>query len=122
MKKTGLPWQNLLHAWVIDLTNHELLFWYRVEYKNEDPKNPEQSLRTTIDTKPYTSIKLDLTSVEHDAGQATIPYLDIMEVTSKPPYPLVGVGLYHKKQPGYGGFLTLVLEGLNLGPYIDTDM
>lgn len=44
-------------------------------------------------------------SIENDAAQSTIPYIDAQEVTLEPPMPLSGVGLYYKAKKGSGGFV-----------------
>ncbi|KAH8414601.1 hypothetical protein KR215_009920 [Drosophila sulfurigaster] len=46
------------------------------------------------------------TGLEKDAGQTTIPFIDIQDVVSYPPVPLTGLGIYYKNSPGYGGFIA----------------
>ncbi|KAH8302666.1 hypothetical protein KR044_009323 [Drosophila immigrans] len=46
------------------------------------------------------------TGLEMDAGQSTIPFIDIQDVVSNPPVPLSGLGMYYKSSPGYGGFVA----------------
>ncbi|KAH8308952.1 hypothetical protein KR059_004149 [Drosophila kikkawai] len=45
-------------------------------------------------------------SREKDAAQNTVPFIDVQEVVPQPPVPLVGLGIYHKGRPGYGGFFA----------------
>lgn len=46
------------------------------------------------------------TSRYKDVSQTTIPFIDLQEVRPNPPVWLRGVGVYHKGQPGYGGFVA----------------
>ena len=41
-----------------------------------------------------------------DAAQTTVPFFDAQDVISIPPVPLAGIGLYHKMEPRYGGFIA----------------
>ncbi|XP_063980706.1 uncharacterized protein LOC135164366 [Diachasmimorpha longicaudata] len=83
-------------------------------------ENPVKSQQTKIDSKPYYYIDMDWTNYPKDAGQTTIPLLDAIPVYSTPFTPLSGVGLYHKREAGYGGFLTLVLEGVDKSRYVQS--
>lgn len=47
------------------------------------------------------------TDAEKDAGQTSIPYLDIQDVITTPPSPMVGIGMYYKGMEGFGGFIGL---------------
>ena len=47
------------------------------------------------------------TDFEKDAAQTTIPFLDIQPVTTAPPFPLSGAGIFHKGSEGSGGFVAL---------------
>lgn len=51
-------------------------------------------------------MKFTYTDMDKDGAQTTVPFIDIQEVTSKPPVPLSGVGIYHKGRDGFGGFLA----------------
>lgn len=44
-----------------------------------------------------------------DAAQTTVPFIDVQDVDSDPPVPLSGLGIYHKGQPSYGGFIGMRL-------------
>ena len=39
-------------------------------------------------------------------AQTTVPFMDIQPVRPNPAVWLHGVGIYHKGQPGYGGFIA----------------
>lgn len=51
-------------------------------------------------------IEFSPTDINDDLSQFTIPLIDTFAVEPKIPTPLNGIGLYHKGQPGYGGFLA----------------
>ncbi|CAG7786085.1 unnamed protein product [Allacma fusca] len=41
-----------------------------------------------------------------DVSQTTVPFIDTQEVRPNPPVWLKGVGVYHRGQPNYGGFIA----------------
>ncbi|XP_063904374.1 uncharacterized protein LOC135123541 isoform X2 [Zophobas morio] len=65
-------------------------------------RSPFPSTRLTTDTY----VQFTNTGYDKDAGQTTVPFFDAQPVESTMPVPLSGVGLFHKGQPGYGGFIT----------------
>ncbi|XP_015114636.1 uncharacterized protein LOC107039505 [Diachasma alloeum] len=87
-------------------------------YRFEGWKNPIYSTNTAIDSKPYNWMEMDWTNYDDDAGQTTVPILDALPVFSEPITPLSGVGIYQKREVGYAGILTLVLEGIDKSPYM----
>lgn len=60
--------------------------------------------------------------LEKDAGQTTIPFIDIQPVEPKPPAPLSGAGIYHKGRDGYGGFVSLKLITYNFESQLRADL
>ncbi|KAH8302664.1 hypothetical protein KR044_009324 [Drosophila immigrans] len=58
------------------------------------------------------------TGLQKDAGQSTIPYIDIQEVVSNPPVPLSGLGIYYKSSPGYGGFVAPKIITYDFAAYV----
>ena len=50
-----------------------------------------------------------------DAAQSTVPFIDIQEVASEPPIPLVGLGLIHKQSGGSAGFVEPKVFTYNVG-------
>lgn len=56
--------------------------------------------------------------MDKDAAQSTVPFIDIQEVISNPPVPLSGLGIYHKGQRGYGGFLAPKIMTYDFTPHI----
>lgn len=76
-----------------------------------------RSVRTSK-TNQY--VEFTHTDMDKDVGQTTVPFLDAQDVISIPAVPLSGVGLYHKGQPGYGGFVGLEIFSYNIGPHVQT--
>lgn len=60
--------------------------------------------------------------LEKDAGQTTVPYIDLQPIEPKPPAPLSGAGVYHKGRDGYGGYVALKLITYNFEPQLRADM
>ncbi|KAH8302667.1 hypothetical protein KR044_009330 [Drosophila immigrans] len=58
------------------------------------------------------------TGLEKDAGQTTIPFIDIQDVVSNPPVPLSGLGIYYKSSPGYGGFVAPKIISYDFAAYV----
>ncbi|KAI4457301.1 hypothetical protein MML48_8g00016302 [Holotrichia oblita] len=63
--------------------------------------------KNTILSKGNQFVEFAHTDMFKDAGQTTIPFIDIQDVVTKVPTPLVGAGLYYKSTEGYGGFIGL---------------
>ncbi|XP_043229648.1 uncharacterized protein LOC122385438 isoform X2 [Amphibalanus amphitrite] len=74
------------------------------------------------DSDSDTFLQFEATSVYRDASQTTIPFLDSQPVAPRPAVWLTGLGLYHKGQPGYGGFLALRVETLDLTSRVAADL
>lgn len=45
--------------------------------------------------------------------QTTVPFIDVQDVAPNPGTWLSGIGLYHKGNPGFGGYLGLSVETLD---------
>lgn len=58
------------------------------------------------DSKPDTFIKFTSTDMASDAAQTTVPFIDTQYVAPDPPVLLSGIGIFHKGQPHYGGFIA----------------
>lgn len=69
-----------------------------------------------------TYLRFGASSISKDAAQTTVPFLDNQEVAPRPAVWLTGLGLYHKGQPGYGGFVALRVETLDLTSRVATDI
>ncbi|KAL5276193.1 hypothetical protein ACFFRR_001797 [Megaselia abdita] len=79
----------------------------RTEVTLRRPDIPISSPAKSLPTSRHNQfIKFTYTDMDKDAAQTTVPFIDIQEVTSKPPVPLSGVGIYHKGRDGFGGFLA----------------
>lgn len=71
-----------------------------------DPDLPtRQTQPSQVDSHSDMYVEFTNSDMEKDAGQSTVPYLDTQIVSNEPPAPLSGVGLYHKGQRGYGGYV-----------------
>lgn len=55
----------------------------------------------------------DSTSISKDAAQTTIPYIDAQKVAPNSGVWLTGIGLYHKGNVGYGGFVGFLVKTLD---------
>ncbi|XP_055914156.1 uncharacterized protein LOC129947566 isoform X2 [Eupeodes corollae] len=85
-------------------------------------KNPDVPTRTLVKSMPTSRhnqyIEFTHTSKDRDAAQTTVPFIDIQEVTSNPPVPLSGVGLYHKGRNNFGGFIAPKLITYDFTSYV----
>lgn len=54
-----------------------------------------------------------------DVSQRTVPFIESMKIQPRVLTPLSGIGLYHKGQPGFGGFLATKLVVYNFEPHIE---
>ena len=74
----------------------------------------------TVKSKDNQFIKFTTTSETEDGGQTTIPFIENLDVVSKIPVPMGGVGLIYKaSKKDYGGFLALKLLTYNVEPHIE---
>ncbi|XP_008547121.1 uncharacterized protein LOC103570971 isoform X2 [Microplitis demolitor] len=91
----------------------------KVEWFNETDPNRKELLINDLDiptfgkkanlelSKPGENyIKFQMSSWNIDGGQTLYPFIDLQEVTTYPPAPIGGVGLFYKGQPGFGGFIA----------------
>lgn len=67
------------------------------------------------DSKPDTYLEFTYSDERSDAAQSTVPFIDIQEVASEPPMPLVGLGLIHKQSRGSAGFVEPKVFTYNVG-------
>lgn len=47
-----------------------------------------------------------------------MPFIDAQSVVAQTPVPLNGAGIYHKGQPGYGGFIAPKIITFDYTPYL----
>lgn len=83
------------------------------------PDVPTRSQKPSVpDSLPDTYIEFQASSLEKDVAQTTVPFLDAAPVSPNPPTWLTGIGIYHKGQPGYGGFLAFRVATMNISDYM----
>ena len=85
------------------------------------PINSAPGQHNVPDSNEEQYVKFTTTSIEKDGGQTTIPFIDTQKIVTNPPSPLGGAGLYHRGQPGYGGFLALKLYTYDFTEHIKED-
>lgn len=73
---------------------------------------------SNIDSDPNQYIEFTHTDLDRDVGQTTVPFLDAQDVVSNPPVPISGLGVYHKGQPLYGGFVGFKMFTYDFEPHI----
>ncbi|XP_034484623.1 uncharacterized protein LOC117789658 [Drosophila innubila] len=56
--------------------------------------------------------------IGQDVAQSTVPFIDIQDVVSNPPAPLVGIGIYYKSSPRYAGFVAPKIITYNFAPHV----
>lgn len=79
----------------------------RTELKLDAPDVPTRTIASSMpDSKPDTYIKFTNTDMRADAAQTTVPFIDSQFVAPDPPVLLSGIGIFHKGQPHYGGFIA----------------
>ncbi|GJQ85434.1 hypothetical protein Trydic_g23860 [Trypoxylus dichotomus] len=61
----------------------------------------------TVRSKGNQYIKFTPSSIEKDAAQTTVPFIDAQDVVPATPTPLIGAGVYYKATENYGGFIGL---------------
>jgi hypothetical protein len=91
----------------------------RVKMSLVSPDVPTLSTTPSVpDSNPDQYIEFQASSLEKDVSQTTVPFLDAQPVFPVPSTWLTGIGLYHKGQPGYGGFLAFRVATLNVSDYM----
>lgn len=90
----------------------------KLDLQNRDI--PIRALRRSIpDSRNNMYIEFEATDLERDAAQTTVPFFDAQPVKSLDPVPLIGVGLYHKGQEHFGGFIAPKIIALDPIQYIE---
>lgn len=91
----------------------------RTPIKLKNPDVPILSpMKSKIDSKSNQFIEFTHSDLDRDVGQTTVPYIDAQDVISKVPVALCGVGIYHKGNSGYGGFIAPKLITYNFRTHI----
>ncbi|XP_060650928.1 uncharacterized protein LOC132787692 [Drosophila nasuta] len=105
----------------IDLT---MMYEYNPGFQSEElnidnldlPTSSKENSQPLSKNKQY--LKFVNTGLEADAGQTTIPFIDIQDVVSNPPVPLAGLGIYYKSSPGSGGFVAPKVISFDYAAYV----
>nr|AXY94697.1 80 kDa venom protein [Habrobracon hebetor] len=84
--------------------------------------NPIKSLFNKPDSVPNTYVKLQASGLREDAAQSTIPFLDSQPIHGDPGFPLGGVGLFHKGDDAFGGFLALRVFSIDQPKYMSEEI
>ncbi|KAF7988535.1 hypothetical protein HCN44_001108 [Aphidius gifuensis] len=79
----------------------------RLALDHADASEQSHTNSAVLSTPGKNYIHFQQTDKKKDAGQSSIPYLDIQEVVSNPPRALQGLGIYYKGSRGYGGFVGI---------------
>lgn len=80
----------------------------RVKLNLDKPDISTRTIASSIpDSQPDMYMEFTNTDFEADAAQTTVPFIDIQYLAPDPPILLSGVGIFHKGQPNYGGFIAL---------------
>ena len=87
---------------------------FRKQIHLKDPDVPTRSREQSVvhDSYPDQYVDVTHTDINKDVAQKTVPFIDTQPVYLQIPTPLKGVGVYHKGQDGYGGFI-----GFKIIPY-----
>ncbi|KAK0082488.1 hypothetical protein PV326_007156, partial [Microctonus aethiopoides] len=70
------------------------------------PDDPTRCQIYDYDKETHKSIKFQHTDRHKDAGQNTVPFFDAQPVDTQPPFPLSGIGLFHRHKDGFGGYIA----------------
>ncbi|XP_057339523.1 uncharacterized protein LOC130677022 [Microplitis mediator] len=102
-------WQSSNHHWFYPISAPRDL---REKIDIKDYKNsaevPVQNIEMSNSGWNYIDLSVGLLSQKYN-NLPVIPFFDSQSVQSTPPSPLGGVGLFHKGQLGYGGFIAFRL-------------
>ncbi|KAH8310639.1 hypothetical protein KR044_002323 [Drosophila immigrans] len=90
----------------------------KLNLENLDLPTLSKIISSKIILKKKLYVEFVNTEINSDVAQATVPFIDIQDVVSVPPIPLVGIGLFHKGEGGFGGFLSPEIINYNITSYI----
>lgn len=91
----------------------------RSEISLPSPDIPTRSKEKSIElSKPNTFMKFTHSSIDKDAAQTTVPFIDAQDVISTNAMALQGIGLVLKGRDGYGGFVAPKIETIDLSRYV----
>ncbi|KAH0564624.1 hypothetical protein KQX54_013182 [Cotesia glomerata] len=92
-------------------------YFHRKNLNLPHPDDPTKSSKNVIDSKANQFIKFRASDLKKDAGQSTVPFFDALEAEGNPNFPLGGIGIIHRGQKGFGGFLGFKIFELDLSKY-----
>nr|CAH7755718.1 unnamed protein product [Callosobruchus chinensis] len=95
---------------------------YRQRIEFDKPDIPTLSPLSTPNFDAQRYLDFDHTDLGKDAGQTTIPYLDVQPVYNVPAVPLVGAGIYYKGEKGYGGFVAPKITTYNYARHFNLEI
>lgn len=91
----------------------------KTELQLERPDVPIRALSKSVpDLRANQFVRFQPTDRVADVAQSTVPFVDIQKVEPHHPVPLAGLGLYHKGQPLFGGYVAPKVVTYNYGPHV----
>lgn len=91
----------------------------KTELLLERPDIPTRALSKSVpDLRTNQFVQFQPTDRFADVAQSTVPFVDIQKVEPHQPQPLSGLGLYHKGQPLFGGYVAPKVVTYNYGPHV----
>ncbi|KAF7996493.1 hypothetical protein HCN44_002125 [Aphidius gifuensis] len=81
----------------------------------DKPDNPLKFKENMKDSEDNQFVTISVSDFVKDASQSTIPFIDLLEVTTNPSVPLNGIELFHKGQINgtSGGFISLKIHPID---------
>lgn len=80
--------------------------------------DPQVSTKSPLQSRPLSNdnqyMEFINSSLDKDAAQNTVPFIDIQEVVTDPAVPLSGLGIYHRGRKGFGGYFAPKIVTYNL--------
>jgi len=133
--KSWIVWQatqiNPITAELLPRTSH----WVSNDNTPDNDRSPRRELVLDDADVPTFSPKASFPDTVHDqfllfgptsrtkdVAQTTIPFIDIQPVRPSPAVWLKGFGIYHKGQPGYGGYVAPRVFTSDLTDYMGDDI
>lgn len=97
--------------------------YFRTEFVIDKPDIPTRSKApNSPDSKTNQFLNFAPTDLGKDVAQTTIPFIDIQPVTTNPPFPLSGAGIYHKGRSGFGGYIAPKIMTYDFTSHLNADV
>ncbi|XP_049817673.1 uncharacterized protein LOC109609294 [Aethina tumida] len=87
----------------------------RINLKNSDL--PTKSFHSTKLSGSNEYITFTHSDLHKDVAQSTIPFIDSQAVAPRNPTPLAGIGIFHKREEGFGGFIAPKVFTFNIDDF-----